>query len=198
MEGVKDQLDRLKQENKNLEGQVHGALLNVQLCPIIDEISTAKADKGQHLSSLEQRLSENQRTIETLRADRELLLTEHDDMHLRYKATTERLQQLRDDATSASNAQATRLRQFDTQAREIDDLKAKLARQASRMQDAQARHEQSKADRDEQLADLAQDLREVKAEAVNFGRELEHLRQEKAKIEAQRSTVSLPVTQSSQ
>ncbi|KZW00019.1 hypothetical protein EXIGLDRAFT_762117 [Exidia glandulosa HHB12029] len=169
MEDVKNQLSQIKQENEALEAQVQ-----------------RNAERGQRLASLENKLSENQRTIEHLRSDRESLLTEHDQMHQRYKATTDRLQQLRDEHATAVATQDKRQRQLESQAREIESLKAALSKQVTKMQDAQNHHERMNADRDEQLAELAQDLKHVKQEANAFGRQLELLRQEKENLEAKR------------
>lgn len=98
----------------------------------------------------------------------------------------QRLQQLRDDHAAALSTQDKRQRQLDVQAREIETLKAELSQQMSRMQHVRTQHERMNADRDEQLAELAQDLKHVKQEANTFGRQLELLHQQKENLDARR------------
>lgn len=89
MDDVKQQLQRLKKENHNLEKELRGALLMTMdnIIPLICIAENATIEQKARL--LETRVVENAETIENLRQERSLLATDHKALQRRFAEISE-------------------------------------------------------------------------------------------------------------
>lgn len=88
MDDVKQQLQRLKKENHDLEKELRGALL-VTMINIASDYIAENANIEQKARLLEIRVVENVETIENLRQERSLLSTDHKALQRRFAEISE-------------------------------------------------------------------------------------------------------------
>ncbi|CAE6516063.1 unnamed protein product [Rhizoctonia solani] len=165
MDVVKAQLDRFKNNNKELEKELR---------------SNAIADtKARHL---ETRLHENNMQIDSLRSERELLTRDHEQLKKRFAEITERAETLRQRNAESQADHEKRQHKLDMQVTEIENLRMLLAEREAGMKDMKtamqtARGAQSDAER--VVKSLQSELKRVKSEAERLGTDIEHLKLER-------------------
>ncbi|CAE6536534.1 unnamed protein product [Rhizoctonia solani] len=162
MEVVKAQLERFKNNNKELEKELR---------------SNAIAEtKARHL---EARLHENNVQIDSLRSEREILTRDHDQLQKRFAEITERAEALRQRSAESQAEHEKRQHKLDMQVTEIENLRMLLAEREAGMKDMAtamqtARGAQSDAER--VVRSLQSELKRVKSEAERLGTDIEHLK----------------------
>ncbi|CAE7071135.1 unnamed protein product [Rhizoctonia solani] len=166
MDVVKAQLERFKNNNKELEKELR---------------SNAIADtKARHL---EARLHENNMQIDNLRSERENLTRDHEQLKKRFAEITERAEALRQRNAGSQAEHEKRQHKLDMQVTEIENLRMLLAEREAGMKDMAtamqtARGAQSDAER--VVKSLQSELKRVKSEAEKLGTDIEHLKLERA------------------
>ncbi|KAH7335361.1 hypothetical protein B0J17DRAFT_719897 [Rhizoctonia solani] len=166
MDVVKAQLERFKNNNKELEKELR---------------SNAIAEtKARHL---EGRLQENNMQIDNLRSEREILTRDHDQLKKRFAEITERTEVLRQRNAESQAEHEKRQHKLDMQVAEIENLRMLLAEREAGMKDMAAtmqtvRGVQSDAER--VVKSLQSELKRVKSEAERLGTDIEHLKLERA------------------
>ncbi|CAE6406017.1 unnamed protein product [Rhizoctonia solani] len=166
MDVVKAQLERFKNNNKELEKELR---------------SNAIAEtKARHL---EGRLQENNMQIDNLRSEREILTRDHDQLKKRFAEITERTEALRQRNAESQAEHEKRQHKLDMQVAEIENLRMLLAEREAGMKDMAtamqtARGAQSDAER--VVKSLQSELKRVKSEAERLGTDIEHLKLERA------------------
>ncbi|CUA78211.1 early endosome antigen 1 [Rhizoctonia solani] len=166
MDVVKAQLDRFKNNNKELEKELR---------------SNAIAEtKARHL---EARLHENNMQIDNLRSEREILTRDHEQLKKRFAEITERAETLRQRNAESQADHEKRQHKLDMQVTEIENLRVLLAEREAGMKDMAtamqtARGAQSDAER--VVKSLQSELKRVKSEAEKLGTDIEHLKLERA------------------
>ncbi|KAJ7491999.1 hypothetical protein FB451DRAFT_1360785 [Mycena latifolia] len=176
---VKQQLQRFKEENHELEAELR---VNV--------------NAEQKARLLEVRVSENAETVEQLRQERSMLAMDHKDLQLRFSEISEasgfhhiatHADRLRAEYRVSQVSHDKRRHELDLQLAEIDDLRHALDDQADQLQRAEAERNRIAAEKSDvarTVAALEADLRRVRRDAEAFGRDLKLLRSEKERIEA--------------
>ncbi|KAG8762040.1 hypothetical protein FRC11_011529 [Ceratobasidium sp. 423] len=165
MEVVKAQLERFKNNNKELEKELR---------------SNAIAEtKARHL---EARLHENNMQIDSLRSEREILTRDHDQLKKRFAEITERAEVLRQRNAESQAEHEKRQHKLDMQVTEIENLRMLLAEREAGMKDMATtvqtvRSAQSDAER--VVKSLQSELKRVKSEAERLGTDIEHLKLER-------------------
>ncbi|KAG2011915.1 hypothetical protein CC2G_011982 [Coprinopsis cinerea AmutBmut pab1-1] len=169
MEEVKNQLQKLKRENHELEKELR---LN----------STAE----QKARLLETKVAENLETIAQLRQERSLLATDHKSLQQRYSELADTVNRLREEHAAHSTSHDQRRHKLDLQVLEIEELKQALDARSSQLQKAEQEKERiasEKSDVARTVASLEADLRRVRRDAEAFGRDLKSLKAEKERLE---------------
>ncbi|CAE6417482.1 unnamed protein product [Rhizoctonia solani] len=166
MDVVKAQLERFKNNNKELEKELRG--------------NSIAETKARHL---EARLHENNMQIDTLRSEREVLTRDHDQLKKRFAEITERAEALRQRNAESQAEHEKRQHKLDMQVTEIENLRVLLAEREAGMKDMAsavqtARGAQSDAQR--VVKSLQSELKRVKSEAERLGTDIEHLKLERA------------------
>ncbi|KAG8713310.1 hypothetical protein FRC09_018855 [Ceratobasidium sp. 395] len=165
VDSVKSQLDRYKNNNKELEMELRG---------------NAIADsKARHL---EARLHENNLQIENLRAEREVLTRDHEQLRKRFEEITERTESLRQRSANSQAEHEKRQHRLDMQVTEIESLRVLLAEREAGMKDmAAAMHvaRGAQSDAERVVRSLQAELKRVKSEADQLGTDIEQLRSER-------------------
>ncbi|KAJ7696511.1 hypothetical protein B0H17DRAFT_1158623 [Mycena rosella] len=167
---VKQQLQRFKEENHELEAELR---VNV--------------NAEQKARLLEVRVSENAETVEQLRQERSMLAMDHKNLQLRFSEISEHANRLRTEHRASQVSHDDRRHELDLQLGEIDDLRHALEDQADQLQRAEAERNRiaaEKSDVAKNVAALEADLRRVRRDAEAFGRDLKLLRSEKERLEA--------------
>ncbi|CCM02679.1 uncharacterized protein FIBRA_04784 [Fibroporia radiculosa] len=169
---VRDHVQRLKEENHKLEKELR---------------SNALAEQKARL--LETKVAQNTETIEQLRQERSLLVTDHKELQKRYSKASEHMNKLKDEYAASQTSHDERRHQLDLRMLEIDDLRRALAEQADELHRAEAEKDRivaEKSDVARTVAALEADLRRVRADAEAFGRDLKLLRAQKDRLEEER------------
>ncbi|KAK2464002.1 hypothetical protein APHAL10511_003946 [Amanita phalloides] len=169
MEGVRQQLLKMKQENHDLEKELR-----------------VNATAEQKARILEARVAENFETIEHLRQERSLLATDHKQLQRRFTELTEQANQLRSKYSVSSTSHEKRRHRLDLYRLEIEDLRRDVSEQADELHRAEREKKRiatEKEDVAKTVASLEADLRRVKKSAEAFGRDLKQLRAEKEDME---------------
>ncbi|QRW02977.1 centrosomal targeting protein [Ceratobasidium sp. AG-Ba] len=165
VDSVKSQLERYKNNNKELEMELR---------------SNALAEtKARHL---EARLQENNLQIENLRAEREVLTRDHEQLRKRFEEVTERAESLRQRNANSQAEHDKRQHRLDMQVTEIEALRALLAEREAGMKDmAAAMHTArgAQSDAERVVRALQAELKRVKTEADQLGTDIEHLKSER-------------------
>ncbi|KAJ7224111.1 hypothetical protein GGX14DRAFT_548737 [Mycena pura] len=170
MEDVKQQLQRLKEENHELEAELR---------------TNANAEQKARL--LEVRVAENAETVEQLRQERSLLAMDHKDWQRRFSEISEQATRLQTEYQAAQISHDNRRHELDLQRAEIDELRRALDDQADQLQRADAEKDRITAEKRDvarTVAALEADLKRVRKDAEAFGRDLNLLRSEKERLEA--------------
>ncbi|KAI0788909.1 hypothetical protein C8Q75DRAFT_879628 [Abortiporus biennis] len=173
MADIKEQLQKMKQENHDLEKELR---------------SNANAEQKARL--LELKVQENINAIDQLRQERSLLVADHKDLQKRYSEVTKHVSQLRSDHAASQTSHDNRRHQLDLQLLEISDLKKALQAQTSslqRIESEKARLSSEKSEVAQTVSQLEADLRRVKRDAEQFGKDLKILRDQKDRLEKERS-----------
>lgn len=91
MDDVKQQLQRLKQENQDLEKELKGAHESRLITQVYPKLipSVANTSVKQKTRTLEDKVSENVQTIEQLREERSLLSTNHRELQRQFAQASE-------------------------------------------------------------------------------------------------------------
>ncbi|KAJ2918654.1 hypothetical protein MD484_g1796, partial [Candolleomyces efflorescens] len=169
MDGVKQQLQRLKQENNELEKELR-------------QNSTAE----QKARLLETKVAENMDTISQLRQERSLLSKDHKDLQRRYSELSETVSRLREKHAAHSTSHDNWRHKLDLQVLEIEELKQALDDRSSQLKKAEREKDRIASEKDgvaKTVSGLEADLRRVRRDAEAFGRDLRMLRAEKEKLE---------------
>ncbi|KAI0091595.1 hypothetical protein BDY19DRAFT_885665 [Irpex rosettiformis] len=169
MAEIREELLRIKNENHELESE-----LRVN--------STAE----QKARLLEAKVVENAETIEQLRQERSLLVSDYKDLQKQFSDVTKRLTKLREQHAVSQTSHDQRRHDLDIQLLEIEDLRKMLLAQADvlqRVEEDKDRATYEKTDMSRTVAALESDLRRVKRDAEAFGRDLKLLRSQKERAE---------------
>ncbi|RDB15355.1 Spindle pole body protein pcp1 [Hypsizygus marmoreus] len=169
MDDVKHQLQKFKKENHNLEKELR---------------ENVNADQKARL--LEGRVAENAETIEQLREERVLLVTDHKELQRRFSEISEQANRLREEYGASSTSHDNRRHQLDLHLLEIADLRRALSDQAEELQRAKTEKGRISAEKNDvarTVEALEADLRRVKKNAEAFDRDLKLLRADKEKLE---------------
>ncbi|KAF7798727.1 hypothetical protein EIP86_009952 [Pleurotus ostreatoroseus] len=172
MADIREELQRIKQENRELEAEMR---------------SNATIDQKARL--LEAKVSENSETIEQLRKERSLLVSDHKDLQRQFVQITEHVTKLREEHAASQAAHDNRRHELDMKLLEIEDLRRALSAREDDLERVEAekrRIASERGDVDRDVAALEADLRRVKREAEAFGRDLKALRAQKERLEADR------------
>ncbi|KAG9100904.1 hypothetical protein FRC06_003550 [Ceratobasidium sp. 370] len=165
VDSVKAQLERYKNDNKELETELR---------------SNAIAEsKARHL---EAKLYENNLQIENLRSEREILTRDHEQLRKRFEEITERAESLRQRNANSQSEHEKRQHRLDMQVTEIETLRAILAEREAGMKDmAAAMHiaRGAQSDAEHVVRSLQAELKRVKSEADQLGTDIEQLRSER-------------------
>ncbi|KAL0576236.1 hypothetical protein V5O48_005746 [Marasmius crinis-equi] len=172
MDDVKQQMQNYKKENRDLENELR---LN--------------ATAEQKVRLLESRVKENSETMEQLREERALLMTEHKELQKKFTKISEQAQRLRDQEAATKQTHENRRHQLDLHMGEIDELRKALSDRAEELHLVEAQKERLTAET-QMVAALESDLRRVKRDAEAFGRDLKLLRAEKEKLEVKHNDES--------
>ncbi|OBZ65206.1 hypothetical protein A0H81_14808 [Grifola frondosa] len=113
MADVREQLQRIKQENSGLEKELHSN-------------TNAKRKVG----LLEVKVAENTDTIEQLRQEHSLLAADHKDLLQCYSKVSETVNRLRSEQAASQTSHDSRQHQLNLRLLEIEDLRRALADQA--------------------------------------------------------------------
>lgn len=89
MDEVKEQMQKLKKENQKIEKELRGTFFNLLAFNVINSFFTENANVDQKARLLETRVAENAETIEQLRQERSMLVTEHKGLQKRFTDATE-------------------------------------------------------------------------------------------------------------
>ncbi|KAJ7879992.1 hypothetical protein B0H14DRAFT_2708159 [Mycena olivaceomarginata] len=171
MGDVKEQLQRFKEENHELENELR-----------------VNANAEQKARLLEDRVQENAETVEQLRQERSLLAQDHKELQRRFSEISEHANRLRAEYRTSQMSHDNRRHELDLQLGEIDDLRRALDDQAGQLQRAQSEKNRIAAEKSDvarTVATLEADLRRVRRDAEAFGRDLKLLRTEKERVEAE-------------
>ncbi|KAJ6498301.1 hypothetical protein DFH09DRAFT_334683 [Mycena vulgaris] len=167
---IKQQLQRFKEENHELEAELR---VNV--------------NAEQKARLLEVRVTENAETVEQLRQERSLLAMDHKDLQHRFSEISEHANRLRAEYRASQVSHDNRRHELDLQLGEIDDVRRALDDQADQLQRAETEKNRIAAEKSDvarNVAALEADLRRVRRDAEAFGRDLKLLRSEKERLEA--------------
>ncbi|KAH6915818.1 hypothetical protein BKA70DRAFT_1093050 [Coprinopsis sp. MPI-PUGE-AT-0042] len=172
MENIREQLQKLKRQNDDLEKELR-------------QNSTAE----QKARLLESKVSANMETISQLRQERSLLSSDHKDLQRRYSELSETVSRLKEEHAAHSTSHDQHRHKLDLQVLEIEELKQALDDRSSQLHRAERelekeRQASDKPDMSKTIATLEADLRRVRRDAEAFGRDLKTLRAEKDKLEA--------------
>ncbi|KAJ3518259.1 hypothetical protein NMY22_g13770 [Coprinellus aureogranulatus] len=163
MDDVRDHLQRLKQENHELEKELR-------------QNSTAE----QKARLLETKVAENQGTISQLRQERNLINKDHKDLQKRYSELSETVSKLREKHAARTTSHDNWRHKLDMQVQEIEELKQALDDRDGQLYKAQ-REKEGVA---QSVSALEADLRRVRKDAEAFGKDLRLLKAEKDKLES--------------
>ncbi|KAJ3553173.1 hypothetical protein NM688_g3757 [Phlebia brevispora] len=172
MAEIRDELQRIKQENRALEAELR---------------SNSTVDQKARL--LEAKVAENSETIEQLRKERSLLVADHKSLQRQFTQVTEHVNKLRQEHATTQTSHEQRRHELDMKMLEIEDLRRALSEREEDLERAEAdkkRIANEKIDMNHNVAALEADLRRVKREAEAFGRDLKALRAQKDKLENER------------
>ncbi|KAG9121508.1 hypothetical protein FRC07_002496 [Ceratobasidium sp. 392] len=164
-DSVKTQLERFKNNNKELEMELRG--------------NAIAESKARHL---EAKLHENNLQIENLRSEREILTRDHEQLRKRFEEVTERAESLRQRSAHSQAEHEKRQHRLDMQVTEVESLRVLLAEREAGMKDMVAamhiaRGAQSDAER--VVRSLQTELKRVKSEADQLGTEIDQLKSER-------------------
>jgi len=151
------------------------------------------ANVEQKARLLEVRVAENTDTIEQLRQERALLVSDHKELQQRF-SVLKRASKLRDEHAASQTSHNTRRYQLDLRLVEIDDLRRALSNQADELQRSEEERNRiasQKSDVARTVALLESDLKRVRRDAETFGRDLQHLRAEKERWDAKQTDEAL-------
>ncbi|KAG8721405.1 hypothetical protein FRC08_013359 [Ceratobasidium sp. 394] len=165
VDSVKAQLERYKNNNKELEMELRS--------------NAIVESKARHL---EAKLHENNLQIENLRAEREILTLDHEQLRKRFEEITERAESLRQRNANSQNEHEKRQHRLDMQVTEIESLRAMLTEREAGMKDmAAAMHiaRGAQSDAEHVVRSLQAELKRVKSEADQLGTDIEQLRSER-------------------
>ncbi|OBZ70721.1 ATPase GET3 [Grifola frondosa] len=162
MADVREQLQRIKQENSGLEKELHSN-------------TNAKRKVG----LLEVKVAENTDTIEQLRQEHSLLAADHKDLLQCYSKVSETVNRLRSEQAASQTSHDSRQHQLNLRLLEIEDLRRALADQADDLARAESERNRivaEKGDVARTVAALETDLCRVRKFAEAFGRDLNSAR----------------------
>lgn len=184
----------------------------VSFCIYVYRIDTksvlGNATIDQKARLLEAKVSENSETIEQLRKERSLLVTDHKDLQRQFVQITEvssvqrrrhesctdhahqHVNKLREEQAASQASHDHRRHELDMKLLEIEDLRRALSERDDDLERVEAekrRVANERGDVDRNVAALEADLRRVKREAEAFGRDLKALRVQKERLEAERT-----------
>ncbi|EIN03865.1 hypothetical protein PUNSTDRAFT_77359 [Punctularia strigosozonata HHB-11173 SS5] len=171
MDAVKEQLQRAKRQNHDLEADLR-----------------ANTNAEQKVRLLEARVAENADVIERLRDERSLLANDHKQLQQRYAEVSKSVNKLRGEYAATQSSHEGRRQQLDDHLHEIEELRRLLSQQADELHRAQQEQDRIAVEKNDvarTVANLEADLRRVKRDAESLGRDLKILRAEKDKGEAQ-------------
>ncbi|KAF8677776.1 hypothetical protein RHS04_05866 [Rhizoctonia solani] len=166
MDVVKAQLERFKNNNKELEKELRS--------------NSIAETKARHL---EARLHENNLQIDTLRSEREILTRDHEQLKKRFAEITERAEVLRQRNAESQSEHEKRQHKLDMQVTEIENLRILLAEREAGMKDmatAMQTARGARSDAERVVKSLQSELKRVKSEAERLGTDIEHLKLERA------------------
>ncbi|KAF8757928.1 hypothetical protein RHS01_03326 [Rhizoctonia solani] len=166
MDVVKAQLERFKNNNKELEKELRS--------------NSIAETKARHL---EARLHENNLQIDTLRSEREILTRDHEQLKKRFAEITERAEVLRQRNAESQSEHEKRQHKLDMQVTEIENLRILLAEREAGMKDmatAVQTARGARSDAERVVKSLQSELKRVKSEAERLGTDIEHLKLERA------------------
>ena len=90
MADIREELQRIKQENHELENELRGTTaLLYQLSTFAKEFLTANSNVEQKARLLESKVAENAETIEQLRRERSLLVADHKKLQKQFAEASE-------------------------------------------------------------------------------------------------------------
>ncbi|KAH9951077.1 hypothetical protein B0H21DRAFT_855438 [Amylocystis lapponica] len=170
--GVKEHLQRVKEENHQLEMELHSA-----------------GNAEQKARSLETKVAGNAEIIEQLRQERSLLVADHKTLQGRYSKVSDRMNKLRDEYAASQTSHDNRRHQLDLQLLEIEDLRRALSDRADELHRAELEKNRIAAEKNDvagSVAALEADLQRVRRDAEAFGRDLKLLRAQKDRLEEER------------
>ncbi|KAF7309931.1 PACT-coil-coil domain-containing protein [Mycena indigotica] len=170
MRDVKQQLLRLKDENRELEGELR-----------VNDNAEQKA------RLLEVRVSENAELVEQLRQERAFLVSDHKELQRKLTEITEQTNRLRAEYRTSQASHNDRQHELDIQQAEINDLRQALDGQADQLQRTAVEKDRlvaEKGDVTKTIAALQAEMARVRREAEALGRDLKHLRSEKERLES--------------
>ncbi|KAI0692519.1 hypothetical protein BC835DRAFT_1508673 [Cytidiella melzeri] len=172
MADVREELQRVKHENHELENELR-----------------ANSNAEQKARLLEAKVVENVETIEQLRRERSLLVSDHKTLQKQFSDVSKHVSKLREQHATSQTSHDQRRHELDLQLLEIEELRKVLSNQADELQKAEedkARVVSEKTDMSRTVAALEADLRRVRRDAEAFGRDLKQLRSQKERLEDQR------------
>ena len=89
MDEVKQQLQRYKKENSEIEGELRGAFFDCTVKFSVHDLPSENANIEQKVRLWESRAAENMETIENLREERSLLATQYKELQQRFSEVSE-------------------------------------------------------------------------------------------------------------
>ncbi|KAI0954730.1 hypothetical protein AcW1_006527 [Taiwanofungus camphoratus] len=169
MADVKERLQRIKQENHQMEADLR-----------------TNANVEQKARLLEKKVSENAETMEQLRQERSLLAADHKELQNRYSKVSDHMSKLRDEYAASQTSHDNRRHQLDLHLLEIEDLRRALSEKDDELLRAESEKNCMEAEKNDvarTVAALEEDLRRVRRDAEAFGRDLKLLRTQKDRLE---------------
>ncbi|GJJ11416.1 hypothetical protein Clacol_005649 [Clathrus columnatus] len=169
MDDVRSHLDKVKSENRELELELR-----------------AMATADHKARQLQAKVGENHKTIEILRGEREVLITDHASLQKRHQEVSSKLNALRQRLSTSQTAHEEHRHQLDLKVNEIEDLRRELAEKDRVVEKITTEKNQAHADRSDILRTVARlqgDLKRVRRDAETLGKDLKELRNERDKVE---------------
>ncbi|KAI0339572.1 hypothetical protein BDW22DRAFT_1399775 [Trametopsis cervina] len=172
MADIREELQRIKHENHELEAELR-----------------TNSNVEQKARLLESKVVENTETIENLRRERTMLVSDHKELQKKHAHVSKHLSQLREEHAASQTSHDQRRHELDLRLLEIEDLRKTLSEQTDelhRVAEEKNRASSENSDMARNVASLEADLRRVKRDAEVFGRDLKQLRTQKERLEAER------------
>ncbi|GJE98540.1 PACT-coil-coil domain-containing protein [Phanerochaete sordida] len=176
MADIREELQRIKQENHGLEDELR-----------------ANSNVEQKARLLESKVTENAETIEQLRRERSLLVSEHKKLQKQFAQASENVNKLRKTHAASQSSHDKRRHTLDQYMLEIEDLRRALSVQADELHRVERETQRAASERGDMartVSSLEADLRRVRRDAEAFGRDLRELRAQKDKLEGERRDVT--------